>query len=262
MSWCCGSPAVGERLAGEPGTEREPVRCADWLEFARSLAPGSVDLVYADPPFNTGHTQRGRAGAYADRWATTADWASWLEDRVRAIVPALRETGSILLHVDWRTSHHARLVLDRVLGEDAFVNHIVWSYGLGGSSPTRFARKHDDILFYARTPGKHYFDAPRVPATGRRLAGETKKATDVLDIPAINNMARERVGYPTQKPLALLELLVGACCPSGGLVVDPCCGSGTTLVAARTLGRRALGADVNPDAVAIAHARLDHAARG
>ena len=228
----------------------------DWLAFAASLNAGSVDLVYADPPFNTGVIKRGPAGEYRDRWPSVAAWAEWLEDRVRGIVPSLRETGSILLHVDWRTSHHARLVLDRVLGEDAFVNHLVWSYGLGGSSPRHFARKHDDILFYARTPSRHYFAPPRVPATSRRLAGQTKKATDILDVPAINNMAAERVGYPTQKPLALLALLVEACSPPGGLVVDPCCGSGTTLVAASRSGRRALGADVNPDAVTIARARL------
>lgn len=236
--------------------------CADWLDFARTIEPSSVDLLYADPPFNTGRTQAGSsrngaaAPAYEDAFESAAAWTDWLRERLAATLPAMKPTGSILLHVDWRTSHHARLLLDELLGADRFVNHLVWSYGLGGSSPRRFARKHDDILFYALDPVRYHFDAPMVPATSNRMKGELKKATDVLSIPAINNMAAERTGYPTQKPLALLDLLVRACCPAGGLVLDPCCGSGTTLVAAAAAGRRALGSDRNPDAVAIASARL------
>src|SRR5690606_7258038 len=107
-------------------------------------------------------------------------------------------------------------------------------------SPRRFARKHDDILFYCVDPQRYCFDPPRIEATSRRMAGQMKKATDVIEVPALNNMARERTGYPTQKPLALLELLIRACSPPGGLIVDPCCGSGTTLVAALNTGRRAL----------------------
>lgn len=228
----------------------------DWLSAVQSLDPASVDLVYADPPFNTGKTQAGRAGSYRDTWPDTLSWVGWLEERLDATLRLLKPTGSLLLHVDWRTSHHARLVLDRMLGEDCFVNHLVWAYGLGGSSPRRFARKHDDILFYAARPDGHWFEPPMVPATSNRMRGELKKATDVLDVPAINNMASERVGYPTQKPLALLEMLVGACCPPDGLVLDPCCGSGTTLVAAARLGRRALGIDRNPEAVRVSRERL------
>ncbi|MEX2081239.1 MAG: site-specific DNA-methyltransferase, partial [Dehalococcoidia bacterium] len=160
------------------------------------------------------------------------------------------------IHVDWRTSHRVRVLLDDLLGADRFVNHLVWSYGLGGSSARRFARKHDDILFYCRDPERYWFDPPRVPATSNRMRGLSKKATDVLDVPAINNMAAERTGYPTQKPLALLDLLVRACCPPGGVVLDPCCGSGTTLVAAGAAGRTPIGCDSNPGAVALALARL------
>jgi len=229
------------------------------LAFAHDLLPESVDLLYADPPFNTGKSQLGAAGRYEDTWPTTGHWVGWLGERLQATIPALKPTASVLLHVDWRTAHHARLLLDELLGPDRFVNHLVWSYGLGGSSPRRFARKHDDILFYCVDPGHYHFEAPRIPATSHRMAGQTKKATDVLDIPAINNMAAERTGYPTQKPVALLELLVGACCPEGGTVLDPVCGSGTTLVAAASLGRRAIGCDTNPDAVAIAMRRLERA---
>ncbi len=232
------------------------VRTADWLDAVRVLPTGGVDLVYADPPFNTGRRQDGSGGGFADAWPSMAAYLAWLAARLRATLPLLPRSGNLLLHVDWRTSHHVRLLLDELLGADRFVNHVVWHYGLGGSSPRRFARKHDDILFYCVDPAHSWFEAPRVPSTSRRMAGRSKKATDVLDVPAINNMAAERTGWPTQKPLALLEILVGACCPPGGLVLDPCCGSGTTLVAARRLGRRAIGIDRDPRATEITAARL------
>jgi len=234
----------------------------DWLDGLAALEPGSADLVYADPPFNTGAPRTAAAGAFDDRWPTIADYMAWLTPRLAACRTVLADTGSILIHVDWRTSHRVRIALDDLFGEDRFVNHLVWRYGLGGSSPRRFARKHDDILFYCVDPDRYWFNPPRVPATSRRMAGETKKATDVLDVPAINNMARERVGWPTQKPLALMRLLVGACCPPGGLVVDPCCGSGATLVAATDLGRRAIGFDVSEDAIALTRQRLGLARDG
>ena len=233
---------------------------ADWLELAGSLEPASVDLLYADPPFNTGRTQAADAGSYTDRFDSPAAWTRWLRERLAATLPALKPSAAVLLHIDWRTCHHARLLLDDLLGEDRFVNHLVWSYGLGGSSPRRFARKHDDILFYCLDPDRYHFEPPMVPATSRRMRGEMKKATDVIDIPALNNMAAERVGYPTQKPLALLELLIGACSPPGGTVLDPVCGSGTTVVAATRTGRNAIGADLNPDAVRITRERLDASA--
>lgn len=229
---------------------------ADWLDFVRTLPPRSVDLVYADPPFNTGSHRSGRAGRFDDAWAGLDAYLAWLRMRLEATIPLLQPTGSLLLHLDYRSSHRARVLLDDLLGPDRFVNHVVWWYGLGGSSPRRFARKHDDILWYAIDPARYWFEPPRVPATSRRLAGRTKKATDVLAIPTINNMAAERTGYPTQKPLALLDILVRACCPPGGTVLDPCCGSGTSLAAAAAAGRRGLGCDTNPEAVGVARSRL------
>lgn len=233
---------------------------SDWLDCVCGLARASVDFVYADPPFNTGVRKRGEAGSYDDAWATIDDWLGWLGERLTATVPAVKATGLILLHLDWRTSHRARVMLDDLLGAECFVNHLIWSYGLGGSSPRRFARKHDDLLLYCVDPQRYWFEPPMVPATSVRLAGKLKKATDVLDIPALNNMAKERTGYPTQKPLALLELLIGACCPPGGVVLDPCCGSGTTLVAARRTGRVGIGCDSNPGAIEIARQRVADAA--
>lgn len=250
-------------------TERVRLRCADWLDAAPDLEPASIDMLYADPPFNTGRRQHAQAGEFEDAWTTPASYIAWLRERLDATLPALKQTACVLLHVDWRTSHHVRLLLDDLLGADRFVNHLVWRYGLGGSSSRRFARKHDDILFYCIDPGAYWFEAPRVPATSRRMAGRTKKATDVidlssdrdaddvLDVPTLNNMALERVGWPTQKPIALLRMLIGACCPPSGSVLDPCCGSGTTLVGAHQLGRSAIGIDVNERAIRIACGRLE-----
>ncbi len=231
------------------------VQQGDNLELMKMLPGDSIDLVYIDPPYNTGAAKSGRSGTYADAWPTMDDYLAFMTPRVAAIHRILKPTGSILLHCDWRTCHHLRLVLDAVFGSDRFVNHLIWKYGLGGSSPRTFARKHDDILFYGKTDS-YYFDVPMIPATSQRLKGQMKKATDILDIPSLNNMAAERTGYPTQKPLALLELLVQSCCPVGGSVGDFFCGSGTTLVAATNTGRQYIGCDQSEQAIATTQERL------
>jgi site-specific DNA-methyltransferase (adenine-specific) len=247
-------------------TAAEPlavVRRGDWL----NVHTEPVDFVYADPPFSTGVTKRTPAGAgkrnrstveaaYADSFGSALGFIEWLKPRVAVTLAHLKPTGLIAIHIDWRTAHRVRVMLDELLGPDRFVNHLIWSYGLGGSSPRRFARKHDDILLYCLDPERYWFESPMVVATSRRMRGQHKKMTDVLDVPSINNMARERTGYPTQKPLALLDILVRACCPPGGVVLDPCCGSGTTLVAALAAGRRAVGCDVSPAAVRISRQRV------
>jgi DNA modification methylase len=231
---------------------------ADCLDLLPSLPVESIDLTYLDPPFNTGKAQVGSSGEYDDIWPDLRAYLEFMRERLLAIHRVLKSNGSVLLHCDWRTCHHFRVMLDEIMGPHGFVNHLIWRYGLGGSSPRRFARKHDDILFYAKG-SDYFFDPPRVPATSNRMRGQTKKACDVMDIPSINNMALERVGYPTQKPLALLELLVNACCPPQGVVLDPFCGSGTTLVAAKLADRPYVGIDRNPDAVRIARQRCNQA---
>ena len=245
--------APGWEIAGD----RAALFHGDWIDAVRTLAPRSIDLVYVDPPFNTGALKLAKSGAFEDTWETLDAYLRWMRARLEATIPALRETGSIVVHVDWRSSHRVRVVLDEILGADRFVNHLVWSYGLGGSSPRRFARKHDDLLFYCIDPARYWFEAPRVPATSNRMRGMDKKATDVLAIPTINNMSAERVGWPTQKPVRLLEMIVGACCPPEGVVVDPCCGSGTTVVAAKRLGRFGMGADIDARALELTRQRLD-----
>ena len=226
--------------------------CRDVIRTTPTIR--DIDFVYLDPPFDTGRTHRGAAGSFDDSFDARADFLAFMRERLECIASVMKPDATIMLHCDWRTSHHLRVMLDELFGVDAFVNHLIWTYGLGGSSPRRFARKHDDILFYAKSP-KYYFEPPLVPATSQRMRGQMKKATDVIAIPSINNMAHERVGWPTQKPLALLRLLIDAACPPGGSVLDPFCGSGTTLVAASENGRPAIGIDVNPDAIQIAQSR-------
>ncbi len=228
----------------------------DWLNVIRQIEHATIDLLYVDPPYNTGLPKRSAENSFEDSWPDTASYIRWISDRIEASLPALKPSANLLIHLDWRTSHRVRLLLDDLLGEDRFVNHLVWSYALGGSSPRRFARKHDDILYYCLDPDLYWFEPPQVPATSRRMAGLTKKATDVLPIPSINNMARERVGWPTQKPLALLDILVRACCPPNGTILDPCCGSGTTIVSALRAGRSAIGIDASSDAIRISRQRL------
>jgi hypothetical protein len=202
--------------------------------------------------------------SFFDVFESTAAYVAWLRERLVATRGAMKASAVVALHCDFRVSHHVRLLMDELYTPHCFVNHLIWHYGLGGSSPRRFARKHDDIIVYCVDPALYYFEAPMVAATSQKMKGRMKKATDVvrveldslLEIPSLNNMARERTGYPTQKPLALLELLVGAFCPVGGTVLDPTCGSGTTLMAAKKLGRDAIGFDRSESAVEVARGRL------
>ena len=177
--------------------------------------------------------------------------------RLAELRRVLRPTGSIYLHCDWTASAHLRLLMDAVFGPRNFLNNIVWCYGLGGSSARYWPRKHDDILWYSKTPGKHCFEASQVPATSQRMKGELKKAPDYWHIPAINNMARERLGYPTQKPEALLKRIIESSSRPGDVVLDPFCGSGTTLAAAAQLGRRWIGIDIADVAIDATRRRLD-----
>ncbi len=156
----------------------------------------------------------------------------------------LKSRGSIYLHCDPTASHYLKALMDAIFGWKMFRNEIVWAYGLGGSSHRYYSQKHDIILFYSKT--KHYyFDKPSVPATSNRMKGQTKGATDVwTGFPSLNNMAKERTGFPTQKPLDLYSRIVAASSREGDVVCDPFAGCATTLVAAERLGRAWVGIDI------------------
>jgi DNA modification methylase len=238
-------------------------------------APGAIDLVYLDPPFGTGAafatktrdnaTTAGGVRAYDDAWEDYPDgYLRFMEPRLRLVRELLRDDGSLLLHCDYRAAPYLAVLCDELFGlgdrgpakrAPGFRNEIVWTYGLGGSSATCYPKKHDTILWYSKG-ATWTFQPPMTPATSALMRGKLKKMPDVFDdVPSLNNMARERTGYPTQKPLALLERLVAAHTRPGALVADFFCGSGTTLIAAARLGRRFIGCDVGTTSHEVFRAR-------
>lgn len=269
------------------GSSRGTVLEADNLDVLAAIPDGAVDLAYADPPFATGRRrrlvsirtgsgERTRPGFRGPEVAyeTVSDLA-WDDDlpldlhlealgaRLREIRRVLAAHGSLYLHVDWRTVHHARLLLDEVFGAERFLNELVWAYDYGGRARDRWPRKHDTILWYAKGDS-WLFDREaidRIPYMAPGLAGPEKAArgklpTDVWWMTIVPPASAERTGYPTQKPVRLLERIVAASSRPGDLVLDPYAGSGTTGVAAARLGRRWLLVDRNPVAVQIARGRL------
>ncbi|HET6173894.1 MAG TPA: site-specific DNA-methyltransferase [Gaiellales bacterium] len=268
-----------ERLTlGAGDSEPNRLLLADALALLGMLAEASVDLAYADPPFATGQVRRGPGEhRYEDALEDPAAYRAWLEPHLAQLHRVLAPTGSLFLHLDHRMSAHARIALDDVFGRSAFRNEIVWRYGLGGRAPAKaFARKHDVLLFYARGPANtfHRLRGELTPAMaakyahsdehgryqnahGRRYYLKGGKPFDsVWDIPSISPTAAERTGYPTQKPLALLERVIAATTDAGALVVDPFVGSGTTAVAAQRLGRRFVAGDRSRHAIGVTCARL------
>ncbi|MDX6620953.1 MAG: hypothetical protein QOK36_3339 [Gaiellales bacterium] len=271
---------------GAGGAEPNRLLIADALTTLRTLAAGSVDLAYADPPFATGLVRRAADGAgversYADRIDDPEAYRIWLEPHLAELHRVLAPTGSLFLHLDHRMSAYARVALDGIFGRAGFRNEIIWRYGLGGRAPVNaFARKHDVLLFYARGHANtfHRLRGGLTPAMAAKYAHEDehgryqrahgrryylkggKPFDSVWDIPSIAPTAAERTGYPTQKPLALVERVLLATTDPGALVVDPFVGSGTTAVAAQRLARRFVAGDSSPEAIAVARARLECAA--
>jgi site-specific DNA-methyltransferase (adenine-specific) len=183
----------------------------------------------------------------------------------------LKDTGSLYLHCDPTASHYLKILLDKIFGKNNFRNEIVWHYSSGGVSKRHFSRKHDIILFYSKSL-KYFFDSYKIKIdrtekslkrasnpTGARYninKSETKFAEDVFQIQYINPMSKERTGYPTQKPLALLNRIILASSNEGDIVMDPFCGCATTCVAAQQLGRKWIGIDIEKQAVSLVMERL------
>ena len=253
--------------------------CADNLAFTESLPDGCCDLIYIDPPFNSGKNHTVAAGGLRvrDVWSGDIDvYMAFLTPRLGQMYRLLADTGTMYVHLDWHAVHYVKVYLDGLFGAGNFLNEVVWSYRTGGLSKQWFARKHDTILVYAKRKGMHRFnvlrqgefrtDGMNYDDAGRPYK-KTKKGrlyfhregpalTDVWDIPFLSTVSSERVGYPTQKPEALLDRIVRASSNPGDLLADFFCGSGTTLVVARRLGRRFVGCDVSRGAVRIAQQRL------
>jgi site-specific DNA-methyltransferase (adenine-specific) len=265
---------------------------ADNLAVLGSLPDDSIDLIYIDPPFNTGKRQTlrrlrtvadpeggDRTGFGGRRYRTIElgsssyvdvhdDYLDMLEPRLVEMRRVLRPSGSLYLHLDPREVHYAKVLCDAIFGREAFLNEVIWAYDYGARTKTRWPAKHDNILVYVKDPERYFFDSEaveRIPYMAPGLVGPEKAArgklpTDTWWQTIVPPGGAERTGYPTQKPVAVLRRVVSASCPAGGIVADFFAGSGTTGAAALELGRRFLLVDSNPEAVAVMKRRLGGAA--
>ena len=260
---------------------------ADNLDVLPELPAASVQLIYIDPPFNTGgrrkhtplrtvrdeagdrtgfqgkryRTVRGETQAYADDFG---DYTAFLRPRLEQAHRLLTPTGSLFLHLDYREAHGCKLLLDDVFGRESFINEIIWAYDYGGRSRTRWSPKHDNILWYARDPRNYTFnygEIDRVPYMAPNLVGPEKAArgktpTDVWWHTIVPTAGKERTGYPTQKPLGLLLRIVRVHSNPRDTVLDFFAGSGTTGEAAARNGRRFALVDRELEACALMARRL------
>jgi site-specific DNA-methyltransferase (adenine-specific) len=260
---------------------------AEALDVLRTLPDGSVDLVYVDPPFNTGKQRRGmrmtathdangtRRGFAGRTYSTTSepreaypdafdDYLAWLRPHLEETRRVLAPHGTLYFHIDPRESHYCKVLLDDIFTRACFVNEVIWAYDYGARSTRRWSPKHDVILVYARDAARHHFDTTevdRLPYMAPGLVTAEKAArgklpTDVWWHTIVPTNSRERTGYPTQKPLGILTRIVAASSRRGDLVLDWCAGSGTTGVAAHRLQRRFLLVDSSADAIAVMRNRL------
>lgn len=287
-------------LPGPSALEHGFLALGDCLELiAQAASAGKFQLVYVDPPYNAGGTRSARRGAgsrtegepaYRDSWGGIDAFLRMLEPRLAAMRDALDERGSLWLHLDHRTVHEAKVLVDRIFGPKRFVGEVIWVPGNGGRRARGPSMTHQTLLIYSRSADFIYNDhdpALREPYAetslrmhftlvdedGRRYrerviggkayryyADEGRRLGSVwTDIPAMRAntpLVKETTGYPTQKPEALLERIVRASTLPGGRVLDPMCGSGTTLAAAHKLGRAWAGIDSSPVAYDIASSRL------
>jgi site-specific DNA-methyltransferase (adenine-specific) len=269
---------------GDPDT----IVHGDSLEVAAGLPDGAFRLIYLDPPFNTGKTQRrqrttvtrtedgeGRVGfggrSYTSELGTVSRYADTFDDYWAFLEPRLVEarrllapTGTLYLHLDYREAHYAKVALDRLFGRECFLNEIIWAYDYGGKSTRRWPSKHDTILVYVKDPDRYYFDSVAVDREPYMAPGlvtpekaeRGKLPTDVWWHTIVPTNGRERTGYATQKPEGILRRIVQASSAPGDAVLDLFAGSGTTGAVAAALGRRYLLVDSSPDAIAVMRARL------
>jgi site-specific DNA-methyltransferase (adenine-specific) len=258
--------------------------CADVLG---RLPSGAFDLVYLDPPFNTGRPRerrtlrttadpggdrtgfggrRYRTEVLAERAFADAfdDYLGFLGPRLLAAFALLAEHGTMYVHLDPREAHYVKVFLDGALGRERFLNEVVWAYDFGGKTRRRWPPKHDTILVYVRDPDRYHFDdaeVERVPylapgLVGRAKAARGKRLTDTWFHTIVPTNGAEKTGWPTQKPEGVLRRIVAASSRPGGWCLDPFAGSGTLGAAAAALGRRFVLIDASAEAVEIARARL------
>ena len=265
--------------------ETEVIYCDDNLKRLPLLPANAVDLIYLDPPFfSNRHYEviwgdEAEVRSFEDRWeGGVYHYIEWMRDRVMEMWRILKPTGSLYLHCDWHASHYLKVMMDDVLGSEHFQNEIIWYYKGGGLSPRRWARRHDTILWYTKGKGWHFNPNPvrdeYAESTKERfshyignvrsgrdfgpqiLNPEGKHPDDVWHIKIVAPSAKDRLGYPTQKPEELLERIVLSSSREGDVVLDPFAGCGTTMVVAHRLKRHWIGIDISPTACNLMRRRL------
>ena len=259
----------------------------DNLAVLQSMPDESVQLIYVDPPFNTGRVQsRGsskttrtetgnRIGFKGQRYEIVKetilsyddefkDYWGFLEPRLEQAWRLLNETGTLYLHLDYREAHYAKVLLDALFGRECFINEIIWAYDYGGKAKSRWPAKHDTILVYVKNSDKYYFNnesVDREPYMAPGLVTPEKVAkgklpTDVWWHTIVSPTGKEKTGYPTQKPLGILRRVIQASSKENDLVLDFFAGSGTTGAAAAELGRNFILIDQNPESIEVIKTRF------
>jgi site-specific DNA-methyltransferase (adenine-specific) len=271
----------------------DTVYLGDCLTVLPQLPDGAFQMVYVDPPFNTGRVQRrtttrtaldpagDRVGFRGARHATVVegglaypdayqDYLGFLGPRLREAWRVLAPTGTLYVHLDYREVHHVKVMLDAEVGRERFLNELIWAYDYGAKPRRRWPAKHDTILAYVRTPGAHHFDADAVERepymapglVGAEKAARGKRPTDVWFHTIVPTNGSEKTGYPTQKPEGVLRRLVAASSRPGGWCLDPFAGSGTLGAVCEELGRRFVLVDSSPAAIEVMRSRLGNPATG
>lgn len=259
----------------------------DNLPFLRDMAGSSVNLIYIDPPFNTGKTQQrtslstvrdekgDRVGFKGLRYKTIRretrgyhdsfeDLPAFLRPRLEEARRILTDDGSLFFHIDYRESHYCKIMLDEIFGRRSFINEIIWAYDYGARSKRRWSAKHDNILWYAKNPELYVFNyesIDRIPYMAPELVGPEKAArgktpTDVWWHTIVSPNGKEKTGYATQKPLGILRRIVKVHSRPGDMLCDFFAGSGSFGAAARELGRNCILMDENPEALRVMERRF------
>ena len=259
----------------------------DNLPVLQSLPSESIQLIYIDPPFNTGKQQSrtqmktvrdgdgDRTGFKGERYKTVKlgsraytdsfpDFLSFLEPRLLESKRVLAPNGSIYFHIDYREVHYCKILLDEIFGRESFLNEIIWAYDYGARSKKKWSAKHDNILWYAKNPHDYIFNydaVERIPYMAPSLVGEEKAArgktiTDTWWHTIVSPTGKEKTGYPTQKPLGILRRIIAVSSNTGDTVLDFFAGSGTTGIAAHELGRRFILVDSNKQAIDVMKKRF------
>lgn len=259
----------------------------DNLELLRSLPDEQFQVVYLDPPFNTGRRQErqslstvraeggARTGFGGETYDTVKgvlygyddafeDYWEFLEPRLIEAHRVLTDSGTLYLHLDYREAHYAKVALDALFGRESFLNEIVWAYDYGAKSTKRWPTKHDTILVYVKNPATYFFDSTEVDREPYMAPGlvtpekveRGKLPTDVWWHTIVSPTGKEKTGYATQKPVGILRRIIAASSRAGDWVLDPFAGSGTTGAAADQLGRNAVLFDQSDDAIGVMEERL------